>query len=63
MKKEHGEMIESRKVNSTRQKGIERVLQRGKVDKTWQEGSMGLKGKGSEKNWKRSDGSLVPRKA
>ncbi len=60
MKKEHGEMIESRKVNSTRQKGIERVTQKKEMPK----GEPGkMSGKPKEKaRWRRGD-AMTPRGA
>lgn len=61
MKKEHhGEMIDNRKVESTRQKGIERVIQKGKTQ-TGEPGKMS--GKPKEKaHWRRGD-VLTPRGA
>jgi hypothetical protein len=60
MKKEHGAMIDNRMVNSTRQKGIERVMQKGKTQ-TGEPGKMS--GKPKEKaHWRRGD-SLTPRGA
>lgn len=59
------EMIDNRKVHSTRQKGIERVLQR-KEDRRDVEGHHGyMQGhKPQDMNhWKRKGDSLTPRKA
>jgi hypothetical protein len=60
------EMIDNRKVKDSHQEGIARVIQR-KSDRTRAD-SEGHQGKmndkrGSESNWKRSGGSLTPRKA
>lgn len=56
--KEHGAMIDNRIVNSTRQKGIERVIQKKEMPKG-QPGKMS--GNPKEKaNWRRN-GSLTPR--
>lgn len=57
-------MQDNRMVHSTRQKGIERVLQRkeDRNDIEGHQGKMGMKGC-RESNWKRSGGSLTPRKA
>ncbi len=60
MKKEHGAMIDNRMVNSTRQKGIERVIQKKEMPK----GEPGkMSGKPKEKaNWRRGD-AMTPRGA
>ena len=58
------EMIDNRMVHSTRQRGIERVLQK-KEDRNDVEGHHGCmshKHRGDE-SFKRSGGSLTPRKA
>lgn len=60
MKKESGEMIENRKVNSARQKGIERVLQKKEMPKG-QPGKMSGKPKEKAK-WRRGD-AMTPRGA
>ena len=63
-------MIDNRKVKDNHQEGISRVIQRRSermpADHEGHNGSMAKgwgKGAGSEKNWKRSDGSMTPRKA
>jgi hypothetical protein len=63
-------MIDNRMVKDTHQEGISRVMQRksekNPADSAGHHGSMKDgwgKGAGSEKNWKRSDASLTPRKA
>lgn len=63
-------MIDNRKVHDTHQEGISRVVQKksekNPKDYAGHKGSMADgwgKGAGSEKNWKRSGGSLTPRKA
>jgi hypothetical protein len=60
------EMIDNRMVHSTRQRGIERVLQKKgdstRADHEGHQGKMNDK-RGNESNWKRSGGSLTPRKA
>jgi len=48
------------KVKDDHQQGIERVKQKGKVEKTWQDGYMGGKEHGG--SFKRSGESLTPRK-
>jgi hypothetical protein len=53
--------IDNRKMSGDHQKGIERVLQKGKVEKTWKSGDMHMKSSGG--SFKRSGGSLTPRKA
>ena len=59
-------MIDNRKVKDSHQEGISRVLQKkseqNPKDHAGHEGKMGKMGV-SEKNWKRSDASLTPRKA
>lgn len=61
--KKHSAMIDNRMVKDDHQQGIARVLQRGKVEKTWQDGAMSMKGAGPKGSFKRSGGSLTPRKA
>lgn len=66
MKREHehhSEMMDDRMVESTRQRGIERVIQKkGEMGRVGQPGKM--TGKPSEKaHWKRSDSAMTPRKA
>lgn len=59
------DMIDNKKVHSNRQKGIERVLQK-KCDKRDYEGHNGyMQGHKPQNlnNFKRSGGSLTPRKA
>lgn len=63
-------MIDNRKVHDTHQEGIGRVIQRKsekmRADSEGHKGSMAKgwgSGAGSEKNWKRSDASMTPRKA
>jgi hypothetical protein len=63
-------MIDNRMVKENHQQGIERVKQRKSehmpADHEGHDGSMAKgwgKGAGSEKNWKRTGGSLTPRKA
>lgn len=56
-------MIDNRKTSSSRKEGISRVLQKGNSDKGAQQGKMSMKGDGKESNWKRSGGSLTPRRA
>lgn len=65
-----GGMIDNRKVNDTHQEGIGRVTQRKsekmRADCEGHNGSMAKgwgKAAGSQKNWKRSDAALTPRKA
>lgn len=65
----HSQMIDNRMVHSTRQKGIERVLQR-KEDRRDVEGHHGAMGggwkhggSGEHASFKRTGGSLTPRKA
>ncbi len=53
-------MIDNKKVGASKG-GIEAKIQRGKPEKTWQDGSMC--NKGAKANWKREGGSLTPRKA
>lgn len=53
--------IDNRKVSGNHQRGIERVMQRGKGERTSQSGEMHMKSSGG--SFKRSGGSLTPRKA
>jgi hypothetical protein len=60
------DMVDNRVVNDNHQEGMKRVLQR-KAENHMERnehcsGKMG-KHMGSESNWKRSGGSLTPRKA
>lgn len=59
-------MIDNRKVKDSHQEGISRVLQKkseyNPKDYAGHDGKMG-KMNGSEKNWKRSNAALTPRKA
>ena len=63
MKEHKSSMIDNRKVSGNHQEGISRVLQKGKVEKTWADGKMSMRGDGKESNWKQSGESLTPRKA
>lgn len=56
-----GAMIDNRMVKDDHQEGIKRVMQKEKPAKTWQSGEMHMKG--DKADWKRSGGSLTPRKA
>ena len=56
-------MIDNRMVKDNHQQGIERVMQRGKTAKTWQDGEMGMGMRESGAWSKRSGDSLTPRKA
>lgn len=57
--KENKAMIDNKMVNDNHQQGIERVKQREKMPM----GQPGKMGKGDKADWKRSGGSLTPRKA
>lgn len=55
-------MVDNRMVKDSHQEGIGRVTQRkSEQGPKAQSGKMGMKG--NESNWKRSGGSLTPRKA
>lgn len=58
--KEHKGMIDNRMVKDDHQEGISRKTQRPGDMETGQPGKMG---KGSEAHWKRSGGSMTPRRA
>ena len=60
MKKEKGSMIDNRMVKDNHQQGIARVIQKsGEAGRVGQPGKMTSKG---HAEWKRSGGSMTPRK-